>query len=110
MPQEVGLFKSKFPSHNTHLIHKERHVPHRRIVRPVGVSAAQLVIEDNRTTGLGQPVKGFQALMGHRPAMDQEDGKHARLCLGHVPDHAIPCAISTKGNESFTDRNIAGHG
>jgi hypothetical protein len=57
MTQEVCVFKAEFAPDSIHLIHEESEPPHFRIVGTVRVSAAKLVIQDNRATSVGEALQ-----------------------------------------------------
>src|ERR1700730_7996733 len=71
----------------------------------VRVASAELIIEDDTATGISHGFQRFEIVVrGSGTAVENQQWELAWLFA--VSDNAVPSAITTKGNESFSCREI----
>src|SRR5437879_978682 len=74
--------------------------PQRRVVREVGLSTAELVVEDRPPAGLGHPLEGLEVVVGGARATVKQEQRQLPLLLS-VADDPVPGLVAAERDVPF---------
>ena len=87
-------------AHRPELLEEGLERPERRVVRLVGIAPAELVVEDDAPTLLGQGPEPFERIVRAPRAAVEGEERHATSMLGFAHD-AVPRVVPTKRQPAF---------